>query len=108
MSQYNIVLSTSESTVVTEYEPQGSRSDAYQSEAALEDAFIKQLESQGYEYLTIHDSDGLIANLRVQLEKLNDYNFSDGEWDRFFNNEIANPNESIEDKTAKLQEAIRQ
>lgn len=49
MSLYNIVLSTAESTVVTEYEPVGSRSDAYQSEAALEAAFIKQLESQGYE-----------------------------------------------------------
>jgi len=105
MSEYNIVLQTSESTVVTEYEPQGSRSDAYQSEAALEAAFIEQLESQGYEYLTVNDSGGLIANLRVQLEKLNDYNFSDAEWERFFKNEIANPNEEIEDKTAKLQES---
>ena len=41
MSTYNIVLSTNESTVVTEYEPQAKRSDAYQSEAALEAAFIK-------------------------------------------------------------------
>ena len=39
MSEYNIIISTSESTVVTEYEPQGKRSDAYQSEAALEKAF---------------------------------------------------------------------
>ena len=39
MNQYNIILSTSESTVVAEYQPQGSRSDAYQSEAALEQAF---------------------------------------------------------------------
>lgn len=105
MSEYNIVLQTSESTVVTEYEPQGSRSDAYQSEAALEGAFIKQLESQGYEYLAIHNSEGLVANLRVQLERLNGYEFSDAEWDRFFKNEISNPNESVEDKTAKIQES---
>ena len=39
MSTYNIVLSTNESTVVTEYEPQAKRSDAYQSEAALEAGF---------------------------------------------------------------------
>lgn len=104
MSEYNIVISTNESTVVTEYEPKGSRSDAYQSEAALEDAFIRQLESQGYEYLTIHDSEGLISNLRVQLEKLNDYKFSDNEWERFFKNDIANPTESIEQKSEKLQE----
>ena len=43
MSQYNIIVSTSEATVVSEYEPQSARSDAYQSEAALEKAFIKML-----------------------------------------------------------------
>ena len=43
MSEYNVVMSTAESTVVTEYEPQKTRSDAYQSEAALENAFIKML-----------------------------------------------------------------
>ena len=47
MSQYNIIVSTSESTVVTEYEPERKRSDAYQSEAALEAAFIKMLTEQG-------------------------------------------------------------
>ena len=106
MSHYNIVLSTAESTVVTEYEPVGSRSDAYQSEAALEAAFIKQLESQGYEYLTIHGVDALVANLRTQLEKLNDYRFSDAEWGRFFKQNIANSNEAgkIEEKTRKIQE----
>ena len=43
MSQFNVILASSESTVVAEYEPQGSRSDAYQSEAALAEAFIKLL-----------------------------------------------------------------
>ena len=52
MSTYNIVLSTNESTVVAEYEPQTKRSDAYQSEAALEAVFIKMLGEQGYEYVT--------------------------------------------------------
>ena len=104
MSHFNVILATSESTVVAEYEPQGSRSDAYQSEAALEDAFIKLLTEQGYEYLTIHDSDGLISNLRVQLERLNKYTFSDDEWKRFFSQNIANANEGIEDKSQKIQE----
>ena len=104
MSQYNIIVSTSESTVVSEYEPKGSRSDAYQSEAALEEAFIKLLEEQGYEYLHIHDSDDLVSNLRKQLEKLNSYQFSDGEWDRFFTESISNSNEGIEEKSEKIQE----
>ena len=104
MSQFNVILASSESTVVAEYEPHGSRSDAYQSEAALEDAFIKLLSEQGYEYLTIHDSDALVSNLREQLEKLNKYSFSDAEWKRFFSQNISNANEGIEDKSRKIQE----
>ena len=44
MSQYNIIISTSETTVVSEYEPQQTRSDAYQSEAALEAASEEEKE----------------------------------------------------------------
>ena len=104
MSTYNIVLSTNESTVVTEYEPQTKRSDAYQSEAALEAAFIKMLGEQGYEYVIIHNSDALIANLRRQLEVLNNYQFTDKEWDSFFKSKIANANEGVVEKTRKIQE----
>lgn len=104
MSQFNVILASSESTVVAEYEPQGSRSDTYQSEAALENAFIKLLSEQGYEYLTIHDSNALISNLRVQLEKLNKYSFTDAEWKRFFDQNISDANEGIEDKSQKIQE----
>lgn len=104
MSQYNIILSTSESTVVTEYEPQKQRSDAYQSEAALEAAFIKMLSEQGYEYIQIHKADDMVSNLRVQLEKLNNYKFSDKEWESFYNYNISNSNEGIVEKTRKIQE----
>lgn len=104
MSTYNIVLSTNESTVVTEYEPQAKRSDAYQSEAALEAAFIKMLSEQGYEYVEIHNAAALIVNLRRQLERLNNYQFTDKEWDSFFKNKIANANEGIVEKTRKIQE----
>ena len=104
MSQYNIILSTNECTVVTEYEPQGSRSDAYQSEAALENAFIKLLAQQGYEYLQIHNSADLKANLRAQMERLNGFVFSDDEWKRFFTQNLANSNEGIAEKSKKIQE----
>ena len=101
---YNMILSTSESTVVAEYEPQARRSDAYQSEASLEQAFIKMLGEQGYEYVTIHHEEDLIANLRKQLELLNQYTFTDKEWDIFFKHKIANHNEGIVEKTRKIQE----
>ncbi len=44
---------------------------------------IKQLCAQAYEYADIRHYDGLEANLRVQLEALNSYRFSDEEWKRF-------------------------
>ncbi|MGO5061559.1 type I restriction endonuclease subunit R [Lawsonibacter sp. LCP25S3_F5] len=103
MPQYNLIASTTESTVVAEYTPEAQRSESYQSEAALEREFIRMLEAQGYEYLTIHDEAGLVANLRRQLELLNDYTFTDGEWDRFFKTCIASANDGILEKTRKIQ-----
>lgn len=104
MSKYNVVMEMKNATVVSEYEPEKKRSDAYQSEAALEKEFIRMLTEQGYEYLTINDSDALVKNLRTQLELLNDYKFSENEWTRFFNSNIANNNEGIVEKTRKIQE----
>ena len=104
VSYFNIVAETSENTVVTEYEPVKKRSDSYQSEAALEQEFIRLLCEQGYEYLPIHTEKDLIDNLRNKLEELNDYQFSDTEWDVFFKNVIANANEHIVEKTRKIQE----
>lgn len=104
MSYFNIVAATSENTVVTEYEPVKARSNSYQSESDLEKEFIRMLTQQGYEYLHIHTEKDLITNLRNQLEKLNSYNFSETEWDRFFKDSIANQNEGIVEKTRKIQE----
>lgn len=104
MCKYNVVMEMQNATVVSEYEPEKKRSDAYQSEAALEKEFIRMLTEQGYEYLQIHDSETLINNLRHQLELLNDYKFSESEWNRFFNNNIANNNDGIVEKTRKIQE----
>ena len=104
MPYFNIVAETSENTVVTEYEPVKKRSDSYQSEAALEQEFIRMLCEQGYEYLPIHTESDLVSNLRRQLEELNHYIFSDTEWEDFFHNAIANPNEHIVEKTRKIQE----
>lgn len=104
MSIYNIVASGNESTVVTEYIPEDRRSDSYQSEADLEAEFIQMLTEQGYEYITVHSEKELIANLRIKLEQLNHYTFSDSEWDRFFHEHIANTNDGIVEKTRTIQE----
>ena len=104
MSQYNIIAESQEYTVVSEYEHAVHTSDAYQSEADLEKEFIHLLGEQGYDYLPIHTEADLISNLRTQLEKLNSYHFTDNEWEQFFNTCIANKNDDIVAKTAKIQE----
>lgn len=104
MPYFNIVAETTESTVITEYEPVPRRSDSYQSEAELEKEFIRLLTEQGYTYLNIHKEADLIANLRERLEELNNIKFTDSEWEQFFTTAIANPNDKIEDKTQTIQE----
>ncbi|MBD5093552.1 MAG: type I restriction endonuclease subunit R [Subdoligranulum sp.] len=103
MGIYNLIASSCESTVVAEYVPESARSDAYQSEAELEREFIRILAAQGYEYLDIHTETDLAANLRKQIERLNQYVFTDGEWEQFFSDCIANNNEGIVEKTRKIQ-----
>jgi type I restriction enzyme R subunit len=105
MTTYNIVASTDEATVVAEYAAAYHvHSEKYQSEAELEREFISQLTAQGYAYLAIHNEAALTANLRKQLELLNDFTFTDGEWERFFTECIANANEGIVEKTRKIQD----
>jgi len=104
MTQYNLVAENPESTVVTEYQSPFRREANYQSEADLEKAFIEQLKTQAYEYLPITTEQEVIANLRHQLEILNDYQFTNKEWEQFFKSKIANQNIGIEEKTTIIQE----
>lgn len=101
---YDSIVMSDQSTVVAEYAPADSRCEDYQSEAALEREFIRILESQAYEYLPIHRERDLVVNLRRQLEDLNGFTFSENEWSSFYSTCIASANDSIEDKTVRLQE----
>ena len=103
MGSYNIIAATAESTVVSEYIPEPRKSDAYQSEAALEKEFIRLLQGQGYEYIQVRSEAELIQNLRRQLEALNRMTFTEEEWKRFFKNNLAGANEGIVEKTRKIQ-----
>ena len=68
----NLIVENPQSTVVAKYMPSKSHPITYQSEAELEHAFIGELKAQAYEYLSIATKEDLIANLRRELEKLND------------------------------------
>lgn len=102
-SSYNIVASTNQSTVVAEYTPEERVATAYQSEAELENEFIRLLTTLGYDYLKINSEAELISNLRKQLETLNNFSFLDSEWKRFYNECIASSNDGIVEKTRKIQ-----
>mgnify|MGYP000879898429 CR=1 FL=1 len=102
---YNIVAENPDSTVVADYQPLERNETAYQSEADLEKSLIEQLSRQAYEYLPITSEKQLTDNLRKQLGRLNDYEFTDDEWNDFFKSTIANQNYGIEDKTSIIQES---
>lgn len=103
--RYEPIALSDESTVVAEFIPESQvREKTHQSEADLERDFIEHLEAQGYEHLAVREEADLIKNLRRQLEALNDIKFLDGEWERFFNENIAGANDGIIEKTARVQE----
>ena len=102
--QYKMVAENPLSTVVADYEPRYRSAKQYQSEAEMEKEFIEQLRTQAYDYLPIISEKELVANLRAQLERLNDCRFTDREWTAFFKEKIANQNNGIVEKTAIVQE----
>lgn len=103
MENFNIIVEQEHGTVMAHYEPLPREDNGYQSEVALEAAFIKQLVEQGYERVNIINEAQLIANLRKQMERLNKLTFSDKEWQQLFEQHIASPQMTIEDKTERIQ-----
>lgn len=81
-ANYTTIAENPNSTVVAEYIPVGKTAKDYQSENELEQEFIRQLQTNGYEYLKITRDEDLLLNLRAQLSRLNDMVFSDAEWGR--------------------------
>ncbi|RCW33320.1 type I restriction endonuclease subunit R [Marinilabilia salmonicolor] len=75
----------------------------YQSEADLEREFIQDLTNQGYDHLRkVNTQEGMLANVRKQLQRLNDMEFTDGEWRRFVEEYLDRPGDNLIDKTRKI------
>ncbi len=103
MDDYKIIVEQEHQTVMAHYDVLQKPAEGYQSEAKLENALIQQLKDQGYEYVQIKNEAALLANLRRQMEILNDVTLSDSEWARLLPL-ISNDQMSIQDKTAILQD----
>jgi type I restriction enzyme, R subunit len=104
MTKINLISENESSTVITNYKEIDKSGKSYQSEAKLENEFIKSLLEEGYERLYVNSSSDLVNNLRMQLEKLNKYQFTDSEWNDLFNNYISNKNNGIYEKAKIIQE----
>lgn len=100
---FDVIAFSGQATVCSAPPKQQRRSSAYQSEAQIENAFVKQLCRQGYERLVVSSEEELIVNLRTQLEALNRISFSDKEWARLFKGWIAADNDGIVEKTRRIQ-----
>ncbi len=103
-ARYEPIALSSESTVVAEFVTDPAEATRYQSEAELEAELIRLLREQAYEYLPIASEADLVANLRTQLETLNQIRFTDGEWSRFFAEKISGERDSVAEKTIRIQE----
>lgn len=97
------ILETPDYVVASEYELTGAGKFLNMTESAIERRLLDALVAQGYEEVDVRDPASLRSNLRGQLERLNGYVFTEDEWERFFREQLANPNEGIREKTARLQ-----
>ena len=89
--------------VLDKYTKNWQVNEAYQSEYDLEREFITDLQNQGYEYLPdLNTLEKMLANVRVQLQALNNVQFLEGEWQRFVEAYLDKPSDNIIDKTRKI------
>lgn len=108
MAYYNTIAESNNFIVLDDYEKYSVLNEpsvVYQTESSLEREFIQDLVNQGYEYLPdLNTPEALLANVRVQLQVLNDVVFTNSEWDRYVEEYLDKPSDSLVEKTRKLQD----
>ena len=108
MATYNTIAESNNFIILDDYTRYSELHEApvtYQTEAALEQEFIQDLVNQGYEHLPkLGTLAAMLANVRVQLQQLNDMVFTDGEWARFVEEYLDKPSDNLIDKARKIHE----
>lgn len=103
MTDYKTIAESNNFIVLDKYSKDWQVNESYQSEYDLEREFIRDLQNQGYEYVPdLNMPEKLLANVREQLQALNNMQFSDGEWLRFVETYLDKPSDNIVDKTRKI------
>lgn len=102
--QSSTIAEMTNGIILANYEKVKRVQETYQTEAQLESRLIENLVLQGYERLVVRTNEDLYANLRTQIEKLNNISFSNAEWNRFLIEYLDAPNDGMIEKTRKIQE----
>lgn len=103
MNAYNPIAETNNFIVLDKYIKEWSVAESYQSEGELERELIQDLVNQGYEYLPgLNNHEAMLANIRTQLQALNNVQFGNGEWLRFVETYLDKPSDGLVEKTRKI------
>ena len=106
MTDYKPIAELNNFIILDKYEKQlviRESAAVYQTESSLEREFIQDLINQGYEYLPrLTTPKEMLENIRVQLQMLNNTQFSEGEWKRFCEEYLDKPSDNHVDKTRKI------
>lgn len=103
---YKTIAESNNFIVLEKYDKHTTLNDAssgYQTEAALEKEFIQDLIHLGYDNpVHLKSADAMLANVRTQLQALNNVTFTDSEWARFIVEYLDKPSDTLVDKSRKL------
>lgn len=103
MIDYKTIAESQNFIILDKYTKDWQVAENYQSEDDLERELIQDLVSQGHEYLPgLNNPDAMLANVRIQLQALNNVTFEEGEWARFVETYLDKPSDGIVDKTRKI------
>ncbi|XNJ75777.1 HsdR family type I site-specific deoxyribonuclease [Vibrio cyclitrophicus] len=103
MADYKTIAESKNFIVLDKYNKEWQVKESYQSEADLERELVEDLQNQGYEYVAgLNSPEKMLANVRNQLQTLNNVSFLNGEWQRFVEQFLDNPSDNIVDKTRKI------
>jgi type I restriction enzyme, R subunit len=103
MTDYKAIAESKNYIILNHYAKEWQVNTGYQSEGDLEREFIADLQNQGYEYLpALNTPKTLLDNVRLQLQTLNNVQFTNGEWLRFVETYLDKSSDTIVDKTRKI------
>ncbi|MCX6856045.1 MAG: type I restriction endonuclease subunit R [Verrucomicrobia bacterium] len=103
MTETKTIAETNRFIVLDRYEKDWKLMESYQSEDALERELIQDLENLGYTFeRELNTPAKLLANVRTQLQALNNVQFTESEWTRFIETYLDRPSDHILEKTRKI------